>query len=134
VLFRSYDVSPVQDLAEQVKVYLRRQRPVERHASLHYDERTLFDHAVAAGFQHIDLAYAAWQRPPPPGRPERWETFVHARHGPGARELSLHEAMQAALTPGEADRLTAHLRPLVEQGQTVPRLTRFAQTYLWAIR
>lgn len=133
-VLRGYDVGPVQDLAEKVKVHVRRERPVERHTSLHYDERDLFELASAAGFQHIDLEYAAWQRPPKPGQPARWATFVHTRHGPGARELSLHEAMQGALTPAEAERLTAHLRPLVESGRTAPYSTRFAQAYLWAIR
>jgi uncharacterized protein (DUF2267 family) len=41
------------------------------------------------------------------------------------------EAMRQVLTAEEADRLTAHLRPLIEQGHGQRRT---AVTYLWALR
>jgi hypothetical protein len=39
--------------------------------------------------------------------------------------------MQQALTPSEAERFEAHLRPLVERGQ---RIRREAAAYLWAVK
>jgi hypothetical protein len=44
---------------------------------------------------------------------------------------TLAEAMQEALTPGEAERFTNHLRPLVDAGQGTHRL---AVAYLWATK
>jgi ubiquinone/menaquinone biosynthesis C-methylase UbiE len=133
-LFRGFDATAVQGLIDKVRAFIQRKRPLATHASLHYDERDLFQLAAAAGFRHVDLEYAAWQRPPKPGHPEAWDTFLHARRGPGARELSLHETIQGALTPAESERFIEHLRPLVEAGQTVPRSSRFAQAYLWATK
>ena len=44
---------------------------------------------------------------------------------------TLEEAMDQALTPDEAKRLAAHLRPLVEQGRGTWRM---AHAYLWATK
>jgi hypothetical protein len=44
---------------------------------------------------------------------------------------TLAEAMRQALTPDEADRLSAHLQPLVEQGHGKQRI---AVSYLSALR
>jgi hypothetical protein len=50
-----------------------------------------------------------------PTDPRPWETFV--RIVPNPKVPSLGEAMEEALGPEERERLTAHLRPLVEEGR-----------------
>ena len=133
-VFWGFDVSAVADLAAKVRAYQRRARPPERHASLNYDERNLFTFAEGAGFGRVDMDYHAHVAPAPPGRPTDWNGWLRARRGPGARELSLEEAMGGALTPEEAERFMAHLRPLVEAGRTVPGRVRHAEVYLWAVK
>jgi arsenite methyltransferase len=133
-LFFGYDVTPVADIADKIHAYQRQLRPPERHSSLNYDERDLFRFAEEAGFTRIGLDYHAHVGPAAPARHQDWEKWLHARRGPGARELTVAEALENALTPTEAERFTAHLQLLVEAGQAVPRPARHAETYLWAVK
>jgi hypothetical protein len=56
-----------------------------------------------------------------------WETELDSSGNP--RIPALAEAMREALTPEEAERYTAYLRPLVEEGRGTSRR---ASAYLWA--
>ncbi len=53
------------------------------------------------------------------------------RSAPNPLAPTLEEALAEALTPDEADRFTAHLRPLVGRAE---RTARDAVAYLWAVR
>lgn len=77
---------------------------------LNFDERNLLTFAEQAGFADIHLELraaitAATGMPP-------WETLLHMAGNP--LEPTLAEAIQQALTPTEAAKFTAHLRPLIE--------------------
>ena len=81
---------------------------------------------MAAGFigvaQQLNIAVG-------PTQPLPWQAQVNIAGNP--RIPTLGEAMQQALTPEEADRFAAHLRPQVEHGRGDRRV---AACYLWAAR
>jgi arsenite methyltransferase len=104
-------------------VYDRFQPPTD-DPMLDFDERDLLALAEDAGFFPITLDYRA-EIEPPEGR--RWETFLHSSFNPKVPTLA--EAMDEALTTDERERLTAVLRPAVEQGRGVWRM---GKAYLWA--
>jgi arsenite methyltransferase len=104
-------------------VYDRFQPPTD-DPMLDFDERDLLALADDAGFFPITLDYRA-EIEPPEGR--RWETFLHSSFNPKVPTLA--EAMDEALTTDERERLTAVLRPAVEQGRGVWRM---GKAYLWA--
>ena len=134
-LLRGYDVSPVLAAAGKVRNYLARVRPLEAHTSLSFDERDLVEWAEQAGFARVELEYRAKMAPAEAGRPAEWETWVHRKEGPSpGGEVSLAEAMAAVLTPQEADAVVNHLRPLVEAGATAPRISHYAEAYLWGVK
>ena len=96
----------------------------------------LLPFAQQAGFGETHLEYRAGILPAnAPGdetsadTPTNWETTL--RSSPNPLTPTLKEAMQQALTPSEAERFEAHLRPLVERGQ---RIRREAVAYLWAVK
>jgi len=93
---------------------------------LDFDERDLVALAERAGFEdvHLHLEIDIGRREPRP-----WEVFLNSSGN--SRIPTLAEVMGQALTPGETERLTSHLRPLVEQGHGQRRM---AVAYLWAIR
>ncbi len=122
-----YDVAPVQDIAEKVKAGYGRliKGDLSAHSSMgDFDERDLLRFAEKAGFEevHLDLQVNIT-----PKKPQGWEGFW--RSSPNPLAPTLEEVMQEALTPAEAERFTAHLQPLVEQGQGTDRM---ALAYLWA--
>jgi SAM-dependent methyltransferase len=47
-LLWGYDISAAQPLADKVRAFFRRAQPIAEHPSLHFDERDLFELAVAA--------------------------------------------------------------------------------------
>ncbi len=115
------DVTSVQDLALKVRALIE---PPEHRVLLEFDKRDLMRHAEAAGFGEVRIelrANVASQSP------TRWDTLKRLAFPPPS--VTLEEAIERALTPEEANRFTAHLRPLVEVGQGT---TRWAATYLWA--
>ncbi len=125
-LFLGYDVTPVADLTARLVARRKRDHPPEGHPLLDFDERDLLTWVEAAGFTEIRMDYSAeivaggWHD-------NDWEAMLGTPGNP--LDPSLGETISAELTPAEADRLTAHLRPLVESGQGVRR---FASSYLWA--
>ena len=128
--FGGYDVAPVADLADKVKaVHARRQPPAES-PMLDFDERDLIDLAERSGFVEVHLSYEAGISPGRPGDgAPGWETLL--RSAPNPLAPTLEEAMSEALTPLEAERFAAHLRPLVERAE---RTSRDAVAYLWAVK
>jgi arsenite methyltransferase len=91
---------------------------------LDFDERDLLAGAEAAGFFPVELDLHL-EVAPVESLP--WERFANTPGNP--RIPSLAEAMEQALTLEERERLTRHLRPLVERGEGVARM---ATAYLWA--
>jgi arsenite methyltransferase len=124
--FWGYDVSAVEEIAAKVRTLYRQLQPFDDDPMVNFDERNLLTHAEQAGFaeQHLEL-YADIEPAPP--RP--WETYAHSAGNP--RIPTLAEAMAEVLTPAEAERFTAHLKPLVEQGG---KTMAFAKAYLWAVK
>lgn len=78
---------------------------------LDFDERDLLRLAEDAGFFPIRLSLDARIEAI---EPRNWDTFLDAAWNPNVP--TLREAMADVLTPGERERLTVHLRPLVERG------------------
>jgi len=98
----------------------------ESDPMLDFDERDLIAQAEQAGFFPIDLELQAVVEAP---KPLRWEVFLHSSGNPKIPTWA--EAMAEALTPEERERVTAHLRPLVEEGRGVRRI---AHAYLRATK
>lgn len=121
-----YDVSPVLEIAQKVRAVYQRLQPPDTDPMLDFDERDLMVFAERAGFKEIHLELRAEVMPPAEGN---WETTLRSAFNP--KIPTLEEAMQQTLTPDEAERLVAHLRPLVESKQGTHRS---AIAYLWAIK
>ncbi len=125
-MFRGYDVTPVMEIAQKVKAVYQQLQPPDVDPMLDFDERDLIAFAEKAGFKEIHLELHAEVGPPTEGD---WESFLRI---PGNPKIpSLEEAIQQALTPDEAEKFIAHLRPLVEGKQGINRL---AVAYLWAVK
>lgn len=124
--FGGFDVTPVLDLAQKVEAIYTRIQPPDTDPMTDFDERDLFSYAESAGFSEIHLELQAAVQPIDAALAD-WNGFLHTAGNPKIPTLA--EAMDEALTPAEAERFTAHLRPLVEAGQGVRR---FAVAYLWA--
>ena len=128
--FLGYDVTPVKDLARKLHAVYERIQPPD-DPMLDFDERDLFTLAESAGFEEIHLDYRAEMYSGNLPRMEglTWEKFVQSAGNPKIPTLA--EALQEALTPEEAERFTAHLRPLVESAR---RKGREADAYLRAVK
>ncbi len=124
--FGGYDVSPLQELAAKMNAVYDRHQSADTDPMLDFDERDLLAFAQRAGFaeQHLELRVDVR-----PHAPRRWETFAHSAPNPLAPTLT--EAMAGSLTPDEAERFAAHLRPLVERGEGTFTT---AIAYLWATK
>lgn len=112
---------------EPINAVYGHMQPTETNPMLDFDDRVLVRLAQEVGFTEIHLELqvevvpGAWHR--------TWNAFL--RTAPNPCVPTLEEAMQAALTPDESERLTAYLRPLVE---TEHGTKRYAWAYLWAIK
>jgi arsenite methyltransferase len=93
-----------------------------------FDERDLVALAEAAGFSDIRLTLEIQVLREPWWTTRDWDVFVDSSPNPLAP--TFREAMAAALTPDETERLTAVLRPQVEQGRG---LTRAATAHMTAL-
>ena len=120
-----FPVDGLADLAQRVEaVFLEIQPPDD--PMLDFDERDLIRLAEEAGFFPVELELNAEIRPL---EASPWNVFVNRSGNPKIPTLA--EAMDQALTPEERERVTAHLRPLVEEGRGVWRM---AHAYLSAVR
>ena len=121
-LFAGYDAVPVRDLARRVGAVFERLQAPDSDPMLDFDERDLLDLAERTGFAEVHLDFEA--RVAPYGTSgdddaRDWESFARIPGNPNIPNLE--EAMAEALTPEEAERFVAHLRPLVEEGRGTER-------------
>ena len=124
--FVGHDITPVMEIAQKLKdVYLGIQPP-DTDPMTDFDERDLVAYAERAGFTEIHLELQIEIKPRESGN---WEEMIRTAGNP--KIPSLEEAIQQALTPGEAETFVNYLRPLVESRQGV---NRSARAYLWAIK
>jgi arsenite methyltransferase len=86
-------------------------QPPDSDPMLDFDERDLLRLAEGAGFFPIQLTLDARIEA---STPRSWEGFLDTAWNPNVP--TPREAMDQALSPEERERLTRHLRPLVEGG------------------
>jgi arsenite methyltransferase len=124
--FYGYDITPVADLVAKLKQLYDAIQPPASDPMLDFDERDLVTLAGQAGFCEVHAQVTIDIRSP---EPLPWDGMLNSSGNP--RIPTVADAMRQVLTADEAERLTAHLRPLVEQGRGQRRT---AVTYLWALR
>ena len=120
--FIGFDLTEVAPLAQRVKDSYDRLAGPGESTLVDFDERDLLEFAERAGFRMIGLTYevaiehgagAHW------GADPGWDTFV--RIAPNPLAPSLGETIDQALTPEEAERFVAHMRPLFEAKEGIAR-------------
>jgi len=126
-LFSGYDVTPILAITAKVRVLYERLQPVDTDSMLNFDERDLILFAEKTGFKEIHLELEVDVKPPT--TIGDWEAFI--KIAPNPKIPTLQEAIQQTLTPEEAEKFIAHLRPLVESKQGT---TRSSLAYLWAVK
>jgi ubiquinone/menaquinone biosynthesis C-methylase UbiE len=113
--YMGLDISPVKGLARRVKDAYNRLAGDGDSTLTDFDERDLIEFAQRARFRKVELSYEAsieraagahW------GNELSWDTFL--RVAPNPLAPSLAETIDDALSPEEAERFVAHLRPLFE--------------------
>ncbi len=121
-----YDVTPVKDLALRVRAVWERIQPPGADPMSDFDERDLLRLAGEAGFGelHMELKVDVRRH-----EPRSWDGLMGMSFNP--KLPTVGETMRQALAPHEVERLTAHLRPLVQGGEG--RLGQ-AVAYLWAVK
>jgi ubiquinone/menaquinone biosynthesis C-methylase UbiE len=126
-LLSGYDVRPVAAIAAKVLALYNSIQSPDSDPMVDFDERDLVRHAEDAGFAEIDLELQLKIRSSK--EPAPWERFLRTSGNPLVPAMG--EAFERALTPDEAARLTARLRPLVEGGIGHER---HALAYLTAVK
>src|SRR4051812_5461667 len=123
--FWGFAADGLKELAERVERVFGEIQPPD-DPMIDFDERDLIRLAEGAGFFPVELELKAEIRHT---EPIAWHVFANSSGNP--RIPTFAEAMEVALTPEERDRVTEHLRPLVEQGKGVWRM---AHAHLTAIK
>ncbi|MHB1593994.1 MAG: class I SAM-dependent methyltransferase [Streptosporangiaceae bacterium] len=123
--FAGYDVTPVAPLAARVAGLYRSIQPRDDDPMIDFDERDLVRHAVAAGFEDVELELRFRVRARK--EPVPWDRFLLTSGNPLIPPVG--EAVERVLTPAEAAEFYRHLRPLVESGTGTDRM---ALAYLTA--
>jgi arsenite methyltransferase len=121
-----FDLSAIPEIAAKIRAVYDVIQPPDTDPMLDFDERDLLTYAEGAGFFPLELVLEAEIRP---SDPLPWETFLNRAGNP--RIPTIADAMEEALTPHEREQLTAHLKPLVEEGRGTWRL---AMAFLHAVR
>lgn len=121
-----FDMTPVIDLAQRVRSFYRQLQPPDSDPMLDFDERGLVALCEAAGFVDIHLALHIFVRP---ATPQPWDRVISIPGNPNIPPL--RAAMSQVLTPEEASRYEAYVRPRVEAGEGV---VREAVAYLAALK
>jgi arsenite methyltransferase len=128
-----FDVTPVADLKRKVHDAFRRLSGEADSTLTDFDERDLIEFADRAGFSEVELDYEASVRHGAGASFDMgnasWDVFLNKAPNPLAP--SLGEAIADALTPEEADRFVAHVRPLYEARDGT---NRSAVAYLRAVK
>jgi SAM-dependent methyltransferase len=112
-----YELGGHDDTAAKLRGVFEALQPSDSDPMLDFDERDLIRLAEQAGFFPIALTLDAVIEPLPA---RTWEGFVNTSGNPNIPTLA--EAMDEVLTHSERERLTAQLRPLVEQGRGTWRM------------
>jgi hypothetical protein len=105
------------DVFDKVRAVYEAMQPADSDPMLDFDERDLIRLGEAAGFFPVDLLFHA-EVTRVEHRP--WQTFLDVAGNPKIPTLA--EAMERVLSCEERERLTAHLRLLVEGGHGVWRM------------
>jgi arsenite methyltransferase len=127
--FWGFDAGPVRDLVEKIWAYEGWGGDEdEDDPMMNFDERDLFRHAEDAGFAEVHLELVV-DVEPGTWWETSWDVLLEVAPNPNAHTLG--ESISGALSPAEASRLEAYLRPLVEDGRSI---NRSAFAYLWAVR
>jgi len=117
-----FDLTSVAPLVQRVRDTYDQLAGSGESTLIDFDERDLLEFAERAGFRNVELTYEAkiehgggarW------GSEFSWETFI--RIAPNPLAPSLAETIDQALTPEEAERFLAHMRPLFESKQGTAR-------------
>jgi ubiquinone/menaquinone biosynthesis C-methylase UbiE len=130
--FGGFDLTSVAPLVERVKDTYNELAGSGESTLIDFDERDLLEYAERAGFRKVELTYEAkiehgagvsW------ASGISWETFIRIAPNPLAPTLA--ETIDQALTPEEAERFIAHMRPLFESENGTARS---AVVYLRAVK
>jgi arsenite methyltransferase len=125
--FFGYDVTGEITLAKKVQEVYNRAEAPGTDSMLDFGEYDLIAQAERAGFKeiHLDLQIEI--------KPFKMEVnFERALHiSPNPFAPTLEEAINEALTPGEAERFTSFLRKTFEEEQGVRKKS---AAYLWAVK
>lgn len=113
ILF-GYEATPISDLAERVRRVFEDASPADG-PMMGFDETDLLHLAEESGFSDINvtLELSSTDRPPHVG--VAWPQLM--KIAPNPNTPTYGEAIEQALTPEEASRLEAYLRPLVDEGR-----------------
>ncbi len=121
-----FDLSAIPEIAAKIRAFYDAIQPPDTDPMLDFDERDLLAFAEESGFFPIELVLEAEIRPTDP---VPWETFLSRAGNP--RIPTIADAMDQALAPEERAQLTAHLKPLVENGHGTWRV---AMAFLHAVK
>jgi arsenite methyltransferase len=128
-----FDVTPVADLKRKVDDAYERLSGGGDATLVDFDERDLIEFADRAGFREIVLEYEASVRHGAGASFDMghasWDAFLNTAPNPLAPSLA--EAIDNALTPEEAERFVAQVRPLYEAREGTNRR---ADAYLRAVK
>lgn len=125
-IFNGWDVTPVAEIAQKVEAVYQHIQPLDSDPMMDFDERDLLAQAEKAGFSEIYLELQAEIKP---AEAMDWSAFLNTAWNPKIPTMA--EVMQQELTALEAEKFTAHMRPLVEEGKGTRRM---AVAYLWATK
>jgi SAM-dependent methyltransferase len=116
-----FDVSEIEDLVARIlaEVEHAEQAGGGLGPMVDFDEYDLFGAAEAVGFRTVRLATVVERTPEPMFLTRDWETFL--RTSPNPISPTLGEAIDRSLSPSEAARVAAVLRPQVEAGRGTSR-------------
>lgn len=109
-----YDATGCEEFAERIQSVFDRAND-SASPLLPFDETDLLAAAEDAGFDDLVVELRLEVRTRPLLGPMDWDTFCAFRPNPHAPTVG--EAMEAALDKDDAQRLRAHLQPLVEAGR-----------------
>ena len=116
-----FDVSEIEDLVARIVAEVGRaeQSGGGLGPMLDFDEYGLLRAAETAGFETVRLETLVELTPEPMFLTRDWETFL--RTSPNPISPTLGEAIERSLSPAEAERVAAVLRPQVESGTGTSR-------------
>ncbi|MDQ2980961.1 MAG: class I SAM-dependent methyltransferase [Actinomycetota bacterium] len=123
--FWTYPSDGLEELAAKIHAIYDEIQP-ESDPMLDFDERDLLRLVEQAGFFPLELELQAEVRQT---EPQSFDVFLHSSGNPKIPTFA--EAMERALTAEERERVTNHLRPLVETGGGIWRM---AHAYLLGVK